>query len=145
MLNATPDRINDMRVNLRRIRRGPLACFLLIFAGVFALCAQEEHAGLADTVRMIATTSAVGGRRMPEVGKNDVVVRQRRDTLRVLLWEPMGRTRAGLDLFILIDGASRHSQDFGTGEKNSYAISPWHKTARVKVFLVRWNMQATTT
>jgi len=60
---------------------------------------------------------------MPEVSKNDVVVKQLRDTLRVLKWEPARGTRAGLDLFILIDGSSRHRSDSAIrGGINSYAI-----------------------
>jgi hypothetical protein len=98
-------------VQIRRIRRGPLACFLLILAGVFALCAQQAHAGLAVPVRTTVTASVAAGISMPQVGKRDVVERQRRNTLPLLRREPARGVTAGPDLFVLIDdGASRHGQ-----------------------------------
>ena len=89
-----------------RTRRAVLTLFLWIFAGSVALEAQEESAGPTVTVRMTVTASGLSDGRTPDISKNDVVVRQRRDTLRVTKWEPARGAAAGLDLFILIDDAS---------------------------------------
>ncbi len=89
-----------------RIRREVLTFFVLIFASVLALHAQEAAAGPTVTVRMTVTASVLNDRRMPDITQNDVSVRQRRDTLKVTKWEPARGAAAGLDLFILIDDAS---------------------------------------
>ena len=55
---------------------------------------------------MTVTASGLGDGRAPDLTQNDVIVRQRRDTLRVTKWVPARGAAAGLDLFILIDDAS---------------------------------------
>ena len=86
-----------------RIRRKVIIFFVLIFASILAVHAQDESAGPTVTVRMTVTASGLSEARVPDVGRNDVVVRQRRDTLHVTKWEPARGAAAGLDLFILID------------------------------------------
>jgi hypothetical protein len=93
-----------MRKNL--IQRIPL--LLLFMLGLLPLQAQEK-ASTATTqpVRMTVTVRVLGeNKRMPEVNREDVIVRQGRDRLKVTNWTPLGGDLGGLDLFILIDDAS---------------------------------------
>jgi len=83
-----------------------LTFLVLIFAGIVATQAQNDAAGPIVTVRMTVTAAGLSDERISDVSRNDVVVRQRRDTLRVTKWEPARGAAAGLDLFILIDDAS---------------------------------------
>jgi len=96
-----------MRQN--RIKCEVLTFLILIFARVPAIYAQNESAGPTVTVRMTVTASGLSDGRVPDVSRNDVVVRQRRETLKVTKWEPARGAAAGLDLFILIDDAADSS------------------------------------
>ncbi|HMH14697.1 MAG TPA: hypothetical protein VK578_16480 [Edaphobacter sp.] len=79
---------------------------VLMFVGVATVYAQDEPTGPTVTVRMTVTAAGLSDERVSDVTRKDVVVRQRRDTLRVTKWEPARGDAAGLDLFILIDDAS---------------------------------------
>jgi hypothetical protein len=63
----------------------------------------------AVPVRMTVTLSVLGDRRMPDVGLQDVMVKQGKERMRVTSWQRAGGEGAGLDLFILIDDASDSS------------------------------------
>src|SRR5215471_8822775 len=63
----------------------------------------------AVPVRMTVTLSVLGDRRMPDVGLQDVMVKQGKERMRVTGWQRAGGDGAGLDLFILIDDASDSS------------------------------------
>ncbi len=60
----------------------------------------------AVPVRMTVTASVNSGKRMPEIQKQDVVVKNGRKTLQVTEWVAARGDRAGLELFLLIDDAS---------------------------------------
>jgi hypothetical protein len=67
-------------------------------------------AGAADAaptatvpVTMTVTANVAGNKRMPEITRDDVVVRQGKSRLEVKDWAPARGDRAGLELFILID------------------------------------------
>jgi hypothetical protein len=57
-------------------------------------------------VTTTVTASVDDGKRMPSITPGDVIVRQGKDRLRVTEWVPAQGTRAGLELFLLIDDAS---------------------------------------
>lgn len=58
-------------------------------------------------VQMTVTLDVLGeGKRMPEVNREDVKVKQGKNSLKVTSWVAACDDRAGLDLFILIDDAS---------------------------------------
>jgi hypothetical protein len=61
---------------------------------------------------------------MPEVNREDVIVRQGKDRLQVTNWTPVGGDRSPLDLFILIDDAARWSvsSQFGDLREFIYAL-----------------------
>ena len=61
-------------------------------------------------VQMTVTVRVLGkNKRMPEVHREDIIVRQGKDRLKVTGWTPVGGDRDSLDLFILIDDAARMS------------------------------------
>lgn len=57
-------------------------------------------------VSMTVTANVAASKRMPEISRDDVVVRQGKSRVQVTGWEPARGNRAGLELFILIDDAS---------------------------------------
>lgn len=60
----------------------------------------------AVPVRMTVTASPSNGKRLPEIRKEDVVVKRGSERLSVIDWVPAQGNRAGLELFILIDDSS---------------------------------------
>jgi hypothetical protein len=89
-----------------RIRRGVFTFVLVLCATILAHAQDDEPTTGTVPVRMTVTLSALGDRTMPDVKRDDVVVRQRRDRLRVTKWDAARGGAAGLDLFLLIDDAS---------------------------------------
>jgi hypothetical protein len=82
---------------------------LLVLAVILieTLCGQAQDKASSGTVpvRMTVTLNVLGDKRMPEVNRDDVFVKQGKDRLRVTDWTPATGDHAGLDLFILIDDA----------------------------------------
>lgn len=76
-----------------------------VLAGVFSLTAQAPEPTVP--VQMTVTLDVLGeGKSTPEVGLDDVKVKQGKDPLKVTDWIAARGDRGGLDLFILIDDAS---------------------------------------
>jgi hypothetical protein len=72
------------------------------------LAAKAPESGVP--AQLTVTLDTLGeGKRMPVVNREDVMVKQGKDRLKVLDWTPARGDRAGLDLFILIDDASQTS------------------------------------
>jgi hypothetical protein len=92
----------------KRLMRGiPLFCFLIL-----SLLPSQAQEGSATTtpVQMTVTLRVLGkDKRMPEVSREDIIVRQGKDRLQVTGWTPLGGDRGPLELFILIDDAARHT------------------------------------
>ena len=81
---------------------------ILVFSclGFHPLQAQEKPAAATTRVRMTVTVRLLDqSRRMPEVNREDVIVMQGKERLRVTGWTPARGEKAGLDLFILVDDA----------------------------------------
>ena len=98
--------MKEDRMKQYRIRRGVLTFVIVAFASILAAHAQDEPTTGTAPVRMTVTMAVVGDRTMPEVKREDVIVRQRRDRLQVTKWDAARGAAAGLDLFLLIDDAS---------------------------------------
>ena len=82
------------------------ALFAAGLIGLLPLQAQEKAPALAVPVHMTVTVQPLGeNKRMPDVNREDVVVRQGKDRLQVTEWTPARGDRAGLDLFFLVDDA----------------------------------------
>ncbi len=60
----------------------------------------------AVPVTMTVTATVAEGKRMPEINREDVVVKLGKERLRVTNWALAQGDRAGMDLFILVDDAS---------------------------------------
>jgi hypothetical protein len=68
----------------------------------------QDTSSTTTPVQMTVTVRVLGkNKRMPEITREDIVVRQGKDRLQVTGWTPVGRERASLDLFLLIDDAAR--------------------------------------
>jgi len=84
---------------------------LSLFAGALMLIGGtsiSKAAGASESsipVTMTVTANVATGKRMPEISRDDVVVRQGKSRLKVTEWVPARGDRAGLELFILIDDA----------------------------------------
>lgn len=65
--------------------------------------AAEPAASTAVPVTMTVTASVAGGKRMPDINRQDIVVKQGKNRLNVTGWVPARGDQAGLELFILID------------------------------------------
>ena len=94
----------------------PLFLAALTLLGAIPVQAQEKAIAATTPVQttvpvqMTVTLRALDdNKRMPEVTKEDVVVRQGSKRLQVTGWTPARDGRAGLDLFILIDDAADRS------------------------------------
>jgi hypothetical protein len=86
---------------------------------------------------MTVTVRALGkNKRMPEVNREDIIVRQGKDRLQVTGWTPLGGDRSPLDLFILIDDAARASMASQFGDVREF-IDSLPKTTSVGVGYMR--------
>src|SRR5712692_9227871 len=98
-----------MRLTLMRSRA--TATFLVIFTiasmALLPVWAQDKTPATTTPVRMTVTLEVFGeNKRMPEVTREDVIVKQGKDRLKVTGWTPARGDHAGLDLFVLVDDAS---------------------------------------
>jgi hypothetical protein len=85
--------------------RDALIVSLSVFVTSFPLQAQQKTAVVP--VRMTVTVRLLDkDKSMPEVSREDVIVRQDNHRLKVTGWKPARGGQAGLDLFILIDDTS---------------------------------------
>ncbi len=86
---------------------------VLAFAALFltAVPSQAKDTALAPAVSasMTVTAGTDNAKRMPEIQKEDVVVKRGKDVLPVTDWVALRGDRAGLQLFIVIDDASDSS------------------------------------
>ncbi|MFY9949625.1 MAG: hypothetical protein WAK27_13090 [Candidatus Sulfotelmatobacter sp.] len=95
-----------MRKNLMQ----RLSMFLFIVLSLLPVQAQDVSSATTSPVQMTVTVRVLGkNKRMPEVHREDIIVRQGKDRLKVTGWTPVGGDRDSLDLFILIDDAARMS------------------------------------
>jgi hypothetical protein len=80
---------------------------LVAAAGMLACGARsiaaEAPSSATVPITMTVTANVAGNKRMPEITRDDVVVRQGKTRLEVTEWVPARGERAGLELFILID------------------------------------------
>src|SRR5579863_4751752 len=77
-----------------------------IFVTIYSAQAQQTATPTVVPVKMTVTASVASGKRMPEIKRQDVVVKQGSQRLEATQWVPARGDRAGLELFILVDDAS---------------------------------------
>ena len=92
-------------------RRNVFVFVIVVLMSISAVQAgdKENTTATAVPVRMTVTLSVLGDRRMPDVGRQDVMVKQGKERVRVTGWKHADGDGVGLDLFILIDDASDSS------------------------------------
>ncbi|HLX42599.1 MAG TPA: hypothetical protein VKR43_04160 [Bryobacteraceae bacterium] len=95
-------------MNTNRFPRRALVTAAGMLVSAMFLAAKAPESGVP--AQLTVTLDTLGeGKRMPVVNREDVMVKQGKDRLKVLDWTPARGDRAGLDLFILIDDASQTS------------------------------------
>jgi hypothetical protein len=90
---------------------GKLPILFFLMFSLVPLQAEDNRSTTTTTpVQMTVTVRVLGKeKRMPELNREDIIVRQGKDRLRVTGWTPVSPNRSPLDLFILIDDAARTS------------------------------------
>ena len=87
-----------------------IATFLLFLAtlcsGIIPAQAQDQAAATTPARMTVTVRLLDQDKRMPDVSREDVIVRQGKNRLQVTGWTPARGERGGLDLFILVDDAS---------------------------------------
>ena len=93
--------------------------------------AFAKAGGSDDTVPVTTTVTASvdAGKRMPDLGKDDIVVKRGKERLRVTGFVPAQGGRAGMDLFILIDDASGPSLGSQFGDLRQFINSQLASTS----------------
>ena len=87
-----------------------ISLVLCLLLGLIPVEAQDGSPRATSPVQMTVTVRVLGkGKPMPEVNREDVIVRQGKDRLQVTGWAPIGADRSPLDLFVLIDDAAKSS------------------------------------
>ncbi|MGB9196374.1 MAG: hypothetical protein WCB53_05540 [Terriglobales bacterium] len=122
-----------MRKNLMQ----KLSMFFFVVLSLLPMQAQDSSSTVTSPVQMTVTVRVLGkNKRMPEVNREDVIVRQGKDRLQVTGWTPISGDRDPLDLFILIDDAARTSVSSQFGELREF-LDSLPKTTSVGVGYMR--------
>ena len=85
--------------------------------------AQDGNSIATTPVQMTVTLRVQGDKRMPEVNREDIIVRQGKDRLKVTGWRPIDGDRNPLDLFVLINDAARPSVSSRFGDLRKFMYS----------------------
>jgi hypothetical protein len=110
--------------------------FLFLVLSVLPSYAQDGSP-TTTPVQMTVTLRVQGkNKRMPEVNREDIIVRQGKDRLRVTGWVPIGGDRGLLDLFILVDDAARSTTSSQFADLREF-IDSLPKTTSVGVGYMR--------
>lgn len=97
-----------------------LTVLTVVFTGMLYLQAQDKPAAATLPVRMTVTATPLNDKAMPELSRDDVMVKQGKDRLKVTDWTPARGDQAGLDLFILIDEACDSSLGSQLGDLRAF-------------------------
>ena len=104
----------------RSTRLKALTILAVMFTSVLYLQAQDKAPATTVPVRMTVAATPLGDKTMPEVSRDDVMVKQGKDRLKVTDWIPARGDQAGLDLFILIDDACDTSLGSQLGDLRAF-------------------------
>jgi hypothetical protein len=122
---------------MRKYLMQRIPVFLFFALSVLPSHAQDGSTTATTPVQMTVTLRVQGkDKRMPEVNREDIIVRQGKDRLQVTGWSPIGGDRSPLDLFILIDDAARTSMSSQFGDLREFIYS-LPKTTSVGVGYMR--------
>ena len=94
------------RMHISRAARTVFTMLVVGFMSMLLSQAQDQGSTATVAVRMTVTAHVVGKRDMPELTRDDVMVKQGKNRLKVTNWIAARGDNAGLALFVLIDDAS---------------------------------------
>lgn len=115
---------------MRNILIRPMSIMLLFALGLLPAQAEDSSSTSTTAVQMAVTLRVQGkNKRMPEVRREDIIVRQGKERLQVTGWRAVGADRSPLDLFILIDDAARPTVGSQFGDLREFIDSLPEKTA----------------
>jgi hypothetical protein len=97
-----------------------LTVLAVVFTGMLCLQAQDKAPATNVPVRMTVTATPLNDKTMPELSRDDIMVKQGKDRLKVTDWTPARGDQAGLDLFILIDDACDSSLGSQLGDLRAF-------------------------
>jgi len=101
-----------------------LSMFLFVVLSLLPAQAQDGSSTATSPVQMTVTVRVLGkNKRMPEVNREDIIVRQGKDRLQVTGWTPLSGDSSPLDLFVLIDDAARPSVSSQFGDLREFIYS----------------------
>ncbi len=104
------------------LQRVPI--FLSLMLSLLPLQAQEKTSTATTPVKMTVTMRALqDNKRLPDINREDVIVKQGKERLQVTGWTPVGGDKAPLDLFILIDDAANPGVGSQFGDLRSFINS----------------------
>ncbi len=104
------------------MRRLPIILFSVL--SLVPSYAQDGNSTATTPVQMTVTLRVQGkNKRMREVNREDIIVKQGKDRLKVTGWTPVGGDRTPLDLFILVDDAARHTVSLEFGDLRQFIYS----------------------
>jgi hypothetical protein len=116
-----------------------LMVFAFALLGLLSVGAQAKSPDATTPVRKTVTLQVLGdNKRMPDVNREDVIVKQGNERLKVTGWRAARGDRAGLDLFILIDDASNANLGSQLDDLRAF-ISAQPATTAVGVGYMRFN------
>jgi hypothetical protein len=104
----------------RSTRLSALLVLAVVFTSTLSMWAQDKAPVATVPVRMTVTATAMNDKTMPELTRDDVMVKQGKDRLKVTEWTPARGDQAGLDLFILIDDACDSSLGSQLGDLRAF-------------------------
>jgi hypothetical protein len=81
-----------------------IALFTVVASGL-AMAVGQDQSSDGVPVHMVVTVETRHGSSMPDISRQDAMVRQGKDRLRTTDWVPLQGDRAGLQLFVVIDDA----------------------------------------
>jgi hypothetical protein len=109
-------------MRMHRLQRIPILLFLVL--SLVPSYAQDGNFTATTPVQMTVTLRVQGkNKRIPEVNREDIIVKQGKDRLNVTGWTAVGGDRTPLDLFILIDDAARHTVSSQFGDLREFIYS----------------------
>ncbi len=97
-----------------------LTVLAVVFTSMLCLQAQDKAPATNVPVRMTVTATPLNDKTMPELSRDDIMVKQGKDRLKVTDWTPARGDQAGLDLFILIDDACDSSLGSQLGDLRAF-------------------------
>ena len=115
--------------------------YSLVAAGTIATAigsyAAEPTANTPVPVTMTVTATVAGGKRMPELNRNNIIVKQGKNRVNVTEWVPAQGDRAGLELFILIDDTTEARLSLQYDDLRAYQGSAFEHSDRSRVHAKR--------